>query len=458
MMEKSGPITDKMADLLVDMICMVDEEGNYVYVSAASEKLLGYTPDEMLGRNMFEFMHPDDKERTLANVREVMAGKHHNDFENRYIHRDGRVVDIMWSARWSEEDGVRLAVARDVTASKRAARRQETLYRISEAAQSSGDLPTLLRAVHRAVEKLLPGERFIVALTEPGGERVWFPFFYDGGEREQEPAELSEGMHLSEVIRGGRGVIANSGRSAREDTGSSSGNRTRDWIGAPIASPAGVMGAVVMQRGAMVHGYSDEDLELLQFMATQLALAIERKRQEERLRYMAHHDSLTNLPNRALFRDRVETALRRARREKEMLALLFLDLRDFKDVNDVLGHAVGDTVLAETARRLAAVVRDSDTVARLGGDEFTVLAANIHGRKDVDIVAARLRKAVAEPLEVKGESVELTVDIGAAFYPEDGEDAEALLCVADMDMYRSKSDRLQARVSSQGRAPGGAGG
>ena len=450
MIEKSGTITDKMADLLVDMICAVDVAGNYVYVSAASKKLLGYTPDEMLGRNMFEFLHPDDRERTLTHVRKVMAGKQHNDFENRYIRKDGRIVDIMWSASWSEEDGVRVAVARDVTALKRATRRQEAMYRISEAAQSSEDLPALLRAVYRTVEKLLPGERFIVALTEPGEDRVWFPFFHDRGERDQAPIELRVGMRLREVIHGRKGIIANSSRSVCEVSVPPSDNLAQDWIGAPMASASGIMGAVVMQRRALPHGYHNEDLELLQFVATQLASAIERKNQEVRLLHRAHHDALTNLPNRALFRDRVEMALSRARREKEMLALLYLDLRDFKDVNDELGHAAGDTVLTELARRLVAVLRESDTVARWGGDEFTALINNIHGRDDIEIVAAKLHRAVAEPLKISGKTLSLTVNIGAALYPNDGKDAESLLHVADMDMYRSKPGRRQARISKQG--------
>ena len=427
-----------MADLLVDMICMVDKEGNYVYVNAASMEVLGYTPAEMLGRNMLEFMHPDDRERTLDHVLHVMAGKQHNDFANRYIHKNGQVVELMWSARWSEEDGVRLAVARDVTKSKRIARRQEAIYRVSEAAQLSEDLPTLLRAVHYTVQKLLPSDRFIVALSMPGSDEVWFPFFYDRGERAQEPIKLRDGTRLSEVIRAGKGVIANSDSRMCEVEESVSTNKKRDWIGAPMASTSGLIGAVVMQRSASAHGYRDEDLELLQFVATQLASAIERKRQEEKLMHMAHHDSLTKLPNRALFRDRVEMALSRARRGKEMLAILFLDLRDFKNVNDELGHVAGDAVLAKTGQRLIAVLRESDTVARLGGDEFTVLATNIHNRGDVEIVADKLRKAVAEPLQVDGEMLSLKVDVGAALYPDDGGDFEALLRSADTGMYHAK--------------------
>ncbi len=442
-------IQDKMADLLTDMICMVDVDGNYVYVSAASEKILGYTPDEMLGRNMLEFMHPDDRERTLAHAHKIMAGEELNHFENRYIRKDGRVVDLMWAANWSAQDGVRVAVARDITESKQATRRQEAMYRISEAAQSAEDLPALLRAVHSTVVKLLPGDRFLVALTESDGNRVWFPFFYDHGERDQEPAELRGGMRLNEVIRSRKGIIANSDHSFCEVTESTSENRVRDWIGAPMTSASDLMGAVAMQRAATEYGYRDEDLELLQFVANQLASAIERNHQQTRLLHMAHHDSLTTLPNRALFRDRVGMSLRRARREKELLALLYLDLRDFKYVNDEMGHAAGDMVLTETARRLVAVLRESDTVARWGGDEYTALLPNIHGREDIKTVADKLRSAVAEPMEIEGKTLTLMIDIGAALYPDDGEDVEALLNAADMDMYSFKNNSLQGKVFKQ---------
>lgn len=434
----SGPITDKITDLLVDMICAVDAQGNYVFVNAASENLLGYAPEEMLGRNMLEFMHPDDRERTLANVRRVMGGEPHSDFQNRYIRRDGRVVDIMWSARWSAEDGLRLAVGRDVTALRRAARRQEAMYRISEAAQSTRDLPDLLREVHRFVGNLLPAERFLVALTEADGYRVRFPFFFDGEEKVQPSLVLKDEMLLTKVVRSGRGVIANSTGSACEATGSSSGGAVRDWIGAPMISPGGLTGVVAIQRNAVEFGYSEEDLELLQFVATQIASALERKDHEARLRHMAHHDPLTNLPNRILFNDRLEVALCRARREREQLALLYLDLRDFKDVNDELGHAAGDDVLRETARRLKEALRESDTVARIGGDEFTALVSNIRGAGDVERIAAKLHEAVSAPLRLGDATRLLTVDIGAAIYPEHGESADELLRNADADMYHTK--------------------
>lgn len=441
MTKSHAAITSKIIDLLVDTVCVVDADGRYVFVSAACEKLLGYAPDELIGRKMIDFVHPDDRERTLAAAGKVMSGQSHIDFENRYVRKDGHVVDIMWSARWSQEDGVRFAVARDVTELKRAARRQEAMYRISEAAQSAQDLSALLRRVHESMAGLLTGERFFVALYDSASNYLSFPFFFAGEEIRQGPLELADGTLIAEVIRKNEGVIGNSGRSACPVTEPASGNSGNDWIGAPLVSQSGLMGAVAMQVGEAAFGYDEDELDLLKFVATQIASAIERKRQEEQLLHMAHHDPLTNLPNRTLFHDRMKVALRHAHRYGERLALLYLDLRDFKLVNDNYGHAEGDAVLRETARRLKACLRESDTVCRLGGDEFTVLASNVHAVEDAELIAGKLRESVTEPFDLNGRTVPLGVDIGTAVYPDHGQDAEALLRHADEQMYESKRNR-----------------
>lgn len=438
MTEAPIAITDKILDLLVDTICIVDADGRYVFVSAACEKLLGYKPAELIGRKMIELVHPDDRERTLQAADKVMGGKPHIDFANRYIHQDGHIVEIMWSARWSEKDGMRLAVARDVTDLKRSLRRQEAMYRISGAVQSAQDLSALLRRVHESMVDLLMAESFFVALYDPETNLLSFPFFFDGGELRQGTLPLQGGTLIAEVIHEHKAIIGNSGRSACNITEPASGNPGRDWIGAPLVSQSGVRGAVVMQVGETAFGYGEDDRELLQFVATQIGSAIERKRQEEQLVHMAHHDPLTDLPNRTLFDDRVEVALRHAHRYGERLALYYLDLRDFKDINDTHGHAAGDTVLRETARRLTACLRESDTVSRRGGDEFAVLVSNLHGVEDVGVITAKLRESVEAPVELDGRLVTLGVDIGAAVYPDHGADAEALLRHADKQMYESK--------------------
>jgi diguanylate cyclase (GGDEF)-like protein/PAS domain S-box-containing protein len=166
----------------------------------------------------------------------------------------------------------------------------------------------------------------------------------------------------------------------------------------------------------------------------------ERVRSEELVRYMAQHDGLTGLPNRALFADRLGQALALARRSGTKVALLFVDLNGFKPVNDTHGHAVGDLVLKETGRRIRAAVRESDGVGRLGGDEFVLFLQGITAREHVDQVRAKLLAALENPYEIEGLSLSLSASIGTALFPEDGSNETSLMAAADAEMYRIKKD------------------
>jgi diguanylate cyclase (GGDEF)-like protein len=152
----------------------------------------------------------------------------------------------------------------------------------------------------------------------------------------------------------------------------------------------------------------------------------------------AEHDSLTGLPNRMLFLDRLSRALAHARRNELPVAVMFVDLDRFKEVNDRLGHAAGDDMLREASTRMLACVRDEDTVARLGGDEFGLLLPHISGIDGVVQVARRLLDAFAGPVELGGQTVVVSPSIGISLFPQDGDDADAILEGADAAMYRAK--------------------
>lgn len=154
----------------------------------------------------------------------------------------------------------------------------------------------------------------------------------------------------------------------------------------------------------------------------------------------ANFDRLTDLPNRQMFQDRLEQSIRKSRRTGNRTGLLFLDLDRFKEINDTLGHAVGDELLKEAARRLSHCVRQSDTVARLGGDEFTVLLDDIRERRDVERLTRTILRKFAEPFRLGVETVFLSTSIGVTFYPDDALDAETLLNNADQAMYAAKAE------------------
>jgi diguanylate cyclase (GGDEF)-like protein/PAS domain S-box-containing protein len=177
------------------------------------------------------------------------------------------------------------------------------------------------------------------------------------------------------------------------------------------------------------------------------ALAESRAQLEQRMRDIEHqalHDALTDLPNRTLFHDRVDQALRTARRTGGCVCVMLIDLDRFKDVNDTLGHLSGDVLLQEVAGRLRAAVRESDTVARLGGDEFGVLATGIATAQDGIILAEKLQQALAAPVAVGGLALEVESSIGIALAPDHGSDVETLIRHADVSMYVSKGTHSPA--------------
>jgi len=164
----------------------------------------------------------------------------------------------------------------------------------------------------------------------------------------------------------------------------------------------------------------------------------ERKRAEAELVYMATHDALTGLPNRMLFNDRLTMALTQARRSQKKLAVMLLDLDYFKDVNDALGHRVGDQLLRAGGNRLRELLRRGDSVARLGGDEFLLLLPEMHQVEYATTVSQKILQAFQEPFTFDDHKLQISASIGIAIYPEDGDDADTLMKNADIAMYRAK--------------------
>ena len=165
---------------------------------------------------------------------------------------------------------------------------------------------------------------------------------------------------------------------------------------------------------------------------------IEANQAEKRIRHMAYNDLLTGLPNRALFLDQLGAQIERARVAGESVAVLFLDLDRFKNVNDTLGHDIGDRLLVAAAQRIRRSVRNADCVARLGGDEFTVVLAEIHGPNAAVAAAQNICRALAAPFQIDGHDIFVTASVGISLYPHDGTDVSALLKHADAAMYRAK--------------------
>jgi diguanylate cyclase (GGDEF)-like protein/PAS domain S-box-containing protein len=436
-------------DLLVDAVCAVDADGRFMFVSAASERIFGYTPEEMVGTLMIDMVAPEDRARTLAVVDEIMSGIAKPHFENRYLRKDGRRVHIMWSARWSETDQLRIAVARDVTEHKRAESMRAALYAISEAAHAAEDLLALFPLIHRIVNELLPAPGFSIALYDAAHDQLNFPFNVD---EFGQPAVVSipaAGTLCTHVMRSGQPLLVTPATRAAlpEQLRAAASQAAPYWLGVPLSSRNGAIGALVAKGPAEMACYMEQDQELLQFVSAQVASAIERKQLHEQLQHLAQHDALTGLPNRLLLHDRLESALARARRGAAGFSLLYLDLDKFKQVNDCFGHAAGDSLLQEVASRIRQCVREADTVARIGGDEFVVLLESVWLPEDAALVAAKIEAELTRPVNIGHHIVHTIPSMGMAMYPEHGQCAQQLLKYADEAMYRAKKARASGEKS-----------
>ena len=427
------------SDLLIDAVCIVDVDGNFLHVSSAFQRIFGYQPEEILGSNMIDLVLPDDRERTLQVVDKLKHGEAQTHFENRYLRKDGQIVHVMWAARWSPEHQARIAVARDISSRKHTELLQAALYDISEAVHDADRLSDLFATIHAIINDLLPGENLLIALKNQDDGLVEIPYYSD---LEQQPLVATEWQNslVAEVIEQQKLQLM-----TPDDIGAASA-LTRGieameigyWIGVPLQSQEQTIGALILESCSADIRYTERDAELLQFVSQQIATAVERQRNYDQIRHMALHDPLTGLPNLTLLRDRMETALARAMRQKTRMALLYIDLNEFKEINDELGHAIGDQLLIKVAQRLSASVREADTVSRIGGDEFVIVLEDVGQSGDTDSMAEKVVMLFKDAFEIGDVRLGVVPSVGVSVYPDDGDETDDLLRRADEGMYIKK--------------------
>ena len=422
-------------DLLLDAVCLIDASGRIAYVNAACERIFQYTPDELIGRNMIDFVAPEDRAHTLEEAAHIMAGRFRVGFENRYIRKDGSRVHIMWSASWSEADQMRIGVARDVTEQKRAEAFQAATYAIADAALKADDLETLFPQIHHIIAERIPLTGVAVATSDRQSTLLNFPYQRDQFGSAPLLNESIARRYCCDVILSGHPLLV---RDLALSAPGALPEEHPSWLFLPLVIRQDAIGALILKADAGTLD-SPKDRELLRFVASQVAIAVERGQLKAELIHAAQYDELTGLPNRRLFHDRLATALGRCRRRQGRLALLYVDIDDFKTVNDRFGHAAGDLLLQEIAHRLLSCVRHVDTVARLGGDEFVVILEDIHGPDDADRLMAKIRHNLAQAFLIDDIPLHTRASIGVAIHPDDGQEAEALLKHADTAMYLGKA-------------------
>ncbi len=224
-------------------------------------------------------------------------------------------------------------------------------------------------------------------------------------------------------------------------------NDIYSMLDVPISYDGNIIGVLCHEHTGDYRKWTANEQEFPSIIAGDISLSLEiskRKEIEKHLEHQAYHDSLTGLPNRALFLDRIEHEMRHAVREDSNLAVLFLDLDNFKQINDSFGHSAGDTVLISISERLKHALREIDTIARLGGDEFIIILSDFKHLEDINDIALKLFDAIKQPLLISNNEIFVTASIGVSVFPNDGTSAEILLRNADAAMYRAKAKGINA--------------
>jgi diguanylate cyclase (GGDEF)-like protein/PAS domain S-box-containing protein len=431
-----------------DAIATVQRDGRISHVNGALEMATGYAGEQLVGRGWDDLIAPRSRDNAAAAFLLAAAGEP-VEFDAFLLDRAGKEIDIQMKLvpiRVDEAVDGLYAIAKNMT-SQRIAERAVTL-------QSERIRDLYLAAASRG--STISSQ---IDMTLAYGCRLFgFDYGYVGRFENHVLTILNavgEGspIHTGEAYA--RDATLSRFLSAENDTllipdldeapwSTDVARRNASWrsyLAARLVVNDRDFGVLAftgrMPRGA---GAADMDRDLLQLMALFVAAALERSQNAQRIEQMAFYDSLTGLPNRVLFADRLGQILSAARRYRRRFAVMYLDLDDFKTINDGHGHAMGDLVLRTVGERLSALLRESDTLARFGGDEFVLLQPLIAGQADAADLAQKIVIAMQEPLAIGKAKHIIHTSIGIALYPEDGASADALMTHADQALYRAKRD------------------
>jgi diguanylate cyclase (GGDEF)-like protein/PAS domain S-box-containing protein len=388
-------------------VILSSADGAYIHSNPAFCSMVGYSDAELQAMTYRDITHPDDVELHRQMRDDMMAGRRDSyELTKRYIRRDGAVVWARLTVTAMREGAdadtrYTVAVVEDVTEKKRL----EDHMRLAATVFESTGEGLFVTDEKRRIIHVNP------AFSEITG--------YDSAEVVgRTPRFLASGRHQPEFYDQMFRTLAETGKWQGEIWNRrKTGEMFAEWLNISVVR--------------------DERGELTNYVAV-FSDITSRKQDEERLSYAANHDPLTRLPNRTLFQERLSRALTRAHRNQSIVALLFIDLDFFKQVNDTLGHLAGDILLQQVADRLSSCVRQGDTVARLAGDEFTVILEDITEPRDGAVVAHKILSLLAEPFDLQGHEARISSSIGVALYPSDGGDAQTLIKLADAAMYRAK--------------------
>jgi diguanylate cyclase (GGDEF)-like protein/PAS domain S-box-containing protein len=429
-----------------DSISKIDAAGRYVRLNAAAERILGYSSEEVDGKMVGEVAPPGrEREAIDAFVRGIILTGKPERFQRTLRRKDGTPTALEGTAVPIVVNGKVTGIfllSHDITARERlhealalAARRMASLYRL---ASEIGATPEdQARGVTAFSRKELGFETSFV--VEVAGEALSLVAL-GGAALSVDAGDPLFSELLRETAAGS--VLLELDAAMLEERAARSGGRRafcRSFLGVPLRVEGGRGGALAFTSRSVPAPLTDFDREFVRAVAEFIEACVARTLVTTHLQGLANFDALTALPNRLLLEDRFIQAIVAAKRRGEHVAVYYIDVDKFKEVNDAYGHHAGDEVLRAVARRLLAACRASDTVARLGGDEFIVLRSGPGNGTPPEALAARLHAAFEAPCEIEGLHLKISIGIGISIYPQDGADQVTLLQRADIALYAAKA-------------------
>jgi len=548
----------------------LDKDSHIFDANPAFEKLFGYSIDEIRGRNINDGMiHPDEKKDEGKNLDEKALSESYLNYETVRKRKNGTLFPVVVSGSPivinGEAKGIMGAYV-DITEQKKSERIKDVISKISEAVHSVNTLDELYGIIHKNVSVLMMANNFYIAMYDEFSEMLSFKYWVDETDPKPEPRELKKGI-TEYVFHTGKPLIADLEiikELQKEGKTEIHGTLPVSWLGVPLKVENKTIGVLAVQSYTAGVKYTEDDKKVLSFVSDQIALTIERKKNEElmllqksyletlfegapiavamldkeervidinngfeklfrysineirgqfiddfivpdelkekakrvefeveqgkvialesirqrkdgsfvnvsifaypimlgsvmhgiyaiyiditehkrsekQLSYIATHDSLTGLPNRVHFENRFALEVELSQRNNQKFALLYIDLNEFKKVNDELGHAVGDVLLKQVADRFTELLRKSDVVARIGGDEFVLLLPETSKEIEIHKIVKKFFKAFEEPFVIQDHKIYVSLSIGGVIFPDDGTDVVILLKKADRAMYNVKA-------------------
>jgi len=420
---------------MTEVVIVYDREGISREIAPTVPGGERVIPEQLIGKSIHDLFPKPDADRLFQCIQTVLDS--------------GTKVETEYSLRISGHDhwfactisplqpGTVIWVAHDITNRIQAEKVQEAIYEISRAAISTESIDELYLSIHTTLAELIHVENFFIALFDPTSNLVSFPYYVD--QYDAPPLESKPGRGLTEYVMRTRQPLLAPRKVFDEliqrGEVESVGTVSVDWLGVPLMVEGQVIGVMVTQSYQEEIHFNQDDLRLFEFVSTQVAQMIDRKRVEQKIRYMGIHDSLTGLYNRAYF----DEELKRLDNGRQFpVSVLMADIDDLKGINDRDGHAGGDECLRLAAQALKVAFRNEDVVARIGGDEFAALLPGIDAR-----LAEKAKSRITENIKKlntsrKGKPVKISMGMSTA---ENGGTLVEALKLADDKMYQEKQGR-----------------